>query len=162
WDNWVGGVQDWLVDVAGVRTGSMALFMPTLDLTDYELEFLGRIDTKTINWVVRAAGLDQHIRCTLTLVENQQVEFSRTFVRGGNAEDTVVSSTRVPGKKRSTITIRTVVTGHDFAVTVDGNIVAEWAERRLPSGGVGFMGSAEDRARLYWVKVSSSAPARSN
>jgi hypothetical protein len=162
WDNWVGGVQDWLVDVAGVRTGSMAIFMPTLDLTDYELEFLGRIDAKTINWVVRAAGLDQHIRCTLTLVENQQVEFSRTFVRGGNAEDTVVSGTRVPGKKRSTITIGTVVTGHDFAVTVDGNIVAEWAERRLPSGGVGFMGNADDRARLYWVKVSSSAPARSN
>jgi tetratricopeptide (TPR) repeat protein len=39
----------------------------TLDLVDYELEFLGRIDAKTINWVVRAAGLDQRIRCTLTL-----------------------------------------------------------------------------------------------
>jgi hypothetical protein len=162
WDNWVGGVQDWLVDVAGVRTGSMALFMPTLDLTDYELEFLGRIDTKTINWVVRAAGEDQHIQCTLTLVPGNQLEFSRTFIKGGTAESTVVSPTRVPGKKRSTITIRTVVTGHDFAVTVDGNTVDEWAERRLPSGGVGFMGSAEDRARLYWVKVSSSAPVRSN
>jgi hypothetical protein len=158
----VGGVQDWLLDVAGVRTGAMALFMPTLDLTDYEMEFLGRIDAKTINWVVRAAGLDQHMRCTLTLVEGNQLEFSRTFIKGGQAESTVASAIRVPGKKRSTITIRTVVTGHDFKVSVDNNVIDEWAERRLPSGGVGFMGSADDRARLYWVKVSSSAPARSN
>jgi hypothetical protein len=157
WDNWVGGVQDWLVDVAGVRTGSMALFMPTLDLTDYELEFLGRIDAKTINWVVRATGLDQHLHCTLTLVDGKQLEFSRTVVKNGSAENPVVSATRLPGKKRSTITIRTIVSGDSFTVSVDGNIIDEWAERRLPSGGVGFMGSAEDRARLYWVKVSSSA-----
>jgi hypothetical protein len=157
WDNWVGGVEDWKVDVAGVRTGAMALFMPTLDLTDYELEFLGRIDTKTINWVVRAAGSDQHLRCTLTLIEGNQMEFSRTFVKGGSAESTEVSAIRLPGKKRSTITIRTIVNGHNFTVAVDGSIIDEWAERRLPSGGVGFMANAEDRARLYWVKVSSSA-----
>ena len=30
WDNWVGGMKDWLVDVAGVRTGSLALFVPDL------------------------------------------------------------------------------------------------------------------------------------
>ena len=157
WDNWVGGVQDWLVDVAGVRTGSMALFMPTLDLIDYELEFLGRIDQKTISWVVRAAGLDQHLRCTLRLIEGNQLEFSRTFVKGGNAESPVVSDMHVPGKKRSTITIRTSVSGNNFRVSVDNNVIDEWSERRLASGGVGFMGSAEDRARLYWVKVSSSA-----
>ena len=27
WDDWVGGMKDWLVDVAGVRTGSLALFV---------------------------------------------------------------------------------------------------------------------------------------
>jgi hypothetical protein len=67
WDNWVGGVSDWKVDVAGVRAGSLALYSPTLDLSDYELEFLARIDTRTVNWVVRAAGLDQYVRCTLTV-----------------------------------------------------------------------------------------------
>ena len=56
WDNWVGGVADWKVDVAGVRTGSLALYLPTLELSDYDLEFLARIDTHSLNWVVRAAG----------------------------------------------------------------------------------------------------------
>jgi hypothetical protein len=156
WDNWVGGVQDWKVDVAGVRTGAMALFMPTLDLEDYELEFLARIDAKSVNWVVRASGEDQHVHCTLTVLEGNQLEFSRTFVKGGATENKVVSSTRVPGKKRSAVTIRTVVSGSSFAVAVDGKTVDTWTENRLPSGGVGFTGAPDDRARLYWVKVSSS------
>ena len=156
WDNWVGGVQDWKVDVAGVRTGAMALFMPTLDLEDYELEFLARIDAKTINWVVRASGEDQHVLCTLTVLEGNQLEFSRTFVKGGVTEAKVVAPNRVPGKKRSAITIRTEVSESSFAVSVDGKTVDMWTENRLPSGGVGFTGTPDDRARLYWVKVSSS------
>jgi hypothetical protein len=156
WDNWVGGVDDWKVDVAGVRTGSMALFMPTLDLADYELEFFARIDAKTINWVIRASGEDQHVRCMLTALEGNQLEFSRTIVMGGAVESPVVSATRVPGKKRSALTIRTTVSGSTFTVAVDGTTVDTWTEKRLPSGGVGFLGAADDRARLYWVKVSSS------
>ena len=155
WDNWVGGVQDWLVDVAGVRTGSMALFMPTLDLSDYDLEFLGRIDARSINWVVRATGLDRHVRCTLTLREDNQLEFSRITVLDGTAQEAEVSSMRIPGKKRSAVTIRTSVSGSSIAVSVDGNEIDTWTEERLPSGGVGFVGAPDDRARLYWVKVSS-------
>ena len=56
WDNWMGGMKGWLVDVAGVRTGPLALFVPSLELIDYELDFLARIDTRSLNWVVRAAG----------------------------------------------------------------------------------------------------------
>src|SRR5689334_4127272 len=156
WDNWVGDVEDWKMDVAGVRTGAMALFMPTLDLTDYELEFLARIDTKTLNWVVRATGLEDHVRCTLTAVADNQVEFSRTVVKGGVAESTVVSATRVAGKKRASLTVKTNVSDNSFVVSVNGETIDSWTESRLPSGGVGFTGAAEDRARLYWVKVSST------
>jgi len=37
--NWVGGVSDWKVDVAGVRPGALALFAPSLAMVDYDLEF---------------------------------------------------------------------------------------------------------------------------
>jgi len=92
WDNWVGGVEDWKVDVAGVRIGSFALYLPTLELSDYDLEFLGRIDTRSLNWVVRAASNDTHLRCTLTVVEGSQIEFSRAVVKAGTAEATVTAA----------------------------------------------------------------------
>jgi hypothetical protein len=155
WDNWEGGTQDWLVDVAGVRTGSLALFMPTLDLVDYELEFLARIDTRSLTWVVRATDLQEYMRCTLTAIPGNELEFSRTVVRSGTAETTVVAPIRIPGKPRAAMTVRTRVHGDTFEVSVDGKDTDTWQEDRLYCGGIGFMGAPDDRARLYWVRISS-------
>ena len=160
WDNWVGGVADWKVDVAGVRTGSLALYLPTLELSDYDLEFLTRIDSRTVNWVVRAAGSEAHLRCTVTAVEGGQLVFSRAPVHGGTAEAAVVSATRVPGKPRATFTVRMSIAGPVFSITIDGKTIDSWVDDRLATGGIGFVGAPDDRARLYWVRVSS--PAASN
>jgi hypothetical protein len=157
WDNWVGGVSDWKVDVAGVRTGSLALYMPTLDLSDYDLEFLARIDSRTVNWVVRAAGADAHLRCTVTAVPGGELEFSRAIVQGGATEAAIASFTRAPGKQRTTFTVRMSVAGPVFSVTIDGKTIDSWVDDRLATGGIGFVGAPDDRARLYWVRVSSPA-----
>jgi hypothetical protein len=156
WDNWEGGMQDWLVDVAGVRTGSLALFLPTLELVDYNLEFLARIDTRSLTWVVRATDLEEYMRCTLTAVGGGELEFSRAVVRNGVAETAVIAPARVPGKPRAAMTLRTRVSGDTFEVSVDGKAMDTWQEDRLYCGGIGFMGTSDDRARLYWVRISAT------
>ena len=156
WDNWEGGMQDWLVDVAGVRTGSLALFLPTLELVDYNLEFLARIDTRNLTWVVRATDLEEYMRCTLTAIPGGELEFSRAVVRNGVAETAVIAPARIPGKPRAAMTVRTQVTGDTFEISVDGKPMDTWQEDRLYCGGIGFMGTPEDRARLYWVRLSST------
>ena len=156
WDNWVGGMKEWKVDVAGVRTGPLALYVPTLELIDYDLEFLARIDTRSLNWVVRAAGLDEYLQCTLTAVDGGEVEFSRCAVVGGVAQEPVVTAERFPGKRRAAMTVTTEVSGDTFTVSVDGNSVETWNDPRFPMGGVGFIGAPDDRARLYWVRLSST------
>ena len=156
WDNWVGGVADWKVDVAGVRTGELALYVPTLELSDYDLEFLARIDTHSVTWVVRAAGSDSHLLCSVA-VEDGQLQFSHAVVQGGVAEATAVSATRVPGRPRATFTVRMRVSGPIFSITIDGKTIDSWVDDRLATGGIGFKGAPDDRARLYWVRVSSPA-----
>jgi hypothetical protein len=32
-----------------------------------------------------------------------------------------------------------------------------WVDDRLATGGIGFVGAAEDRARIYWVRVCTPA-----
>jgi hypothetical protein len=161
WDNWAGGVADWKVDIAGVRTGTLALYVPTLDLNDYDLEFLTRIDGRSVNWVVRAAGADSHLHCKVSAIEGGQLEFSRAVVQGGVAETAVVSSTRVPGKPRATFTVRMSAAGPIFSISIDGKTIDSWVDDRLATGGIGFMGAADDRARLYWVRVTSpTAPSK--
>jgi hypothetical protein len=156
WGNWEGGMTDWLVDVAGVRTGSLALFLPTLDLADYDLEFLARIDTRSLTWVVRATDLQEYMRCTITAIPGGELEFSRAVVRNGVAEPVVIAPQRIAGKPRAAMTVRTRVFGHTFEVSVDGKELDMWQEARLYCGGIGFMGAPDDRARLYWVRISSS------
>jgi hypothetical protein len=156
WGDWVGGMKEWLVDVAGVRTGPLALYAPTLELIDYELDFLARIDTRSLTWVVRAAGLDEYLRCTLTAVGGGELEFSRCAVIGGVAQPPVTAERRLPGKPRSAMTVNTSVSGDSFAVSVDGNNIDAWDDDRFPMGGVGFTGATDDRARLYWVRLSST------
>ena len=52
------------------------------------------------------------------------------------------------------MTVRTRVHGETYSVLVDGKTVATWTDARLPMGGIGFMGTPEDRARLYWIRLS--------
>jgi hypothetical protein len=156
WDNWMGGMKEWLVDVAGVRTGSLALFVPSLELIDYELDFLARIDTRSVTWVVRAAGLDEYLRCTLTAVAGGELEFSRCAVVAGVAQAPVTAAQRLPGKPRSAMTVSTHVSGDTFTVSVDGKSIDTFDDDRFPMGGIGFTGAPDDRARLYWVRLSST------
>jgi hypothetical protein len=149
-------MQDWLVDVAGVRTGSLALFVPTLELIDYELDFLARIDTRSLTWVVRAAGNDEFLRCTLTAIGGGELEFSRCAVISGVAQTPVIAAQRLPGKPRSAMTVSTRANGDSFTVSVDGKIIDAWDDDRFPMGGIGFTGAPDDRARLYWVRLSST------
>jgi hypothetical protein len=145
WDNWVGGVADWKVDVAGVRIGSLALYLPTLEMSDYDLEFLGRIDTRTLNWVVRAGGGDTHLRCTLTVVEGGQIDHMAERWSAGTAEDVIA---RIPASREASswvptrLSVRQAIdSGHTPA-----------------TGGIGFMGAPEDRARIYWVRSALRQP----
>jgi hypothetical protein len=39
---------------------------------------------------------------------------------------------------------------------VDGHNIDAWTDNRLPMGGIGFSGTADDRARLYWVRLTST------
>jgi hypothetical protein len=149
-------MNGWKVDVAGVRIGPLALYVPALELIDYELEFLARIDTRSVNWVVRAAGLDEYLRCTLTALPGGELEFSRCAVVAGVAQAPVTAAQHLPGKPRSAMTVSTRVSGDTFTVSVDGKSIDTWDDDRFPMGGIGFSGALDDRARLYWVRLSST------
>jgi hypothetical protein len=100
--------------------------------------------------------MDEYVRCTLTAVPGGELEFTRSAVMGDTTRDSVTASKRVPGKPRTAMTVGTRLTGDTFAVSVDGTDIDFWNDDRFPMGGIGFMGTPDDRARLYWVRLSST------
>jgi hypothetical protein len=147
---WAGGIDDWKLDAAGVRTGALALFTPSLEWSGYELEFLAKFENRSLTWVVRATGLDDYQ--VLRLVAPG--EFSRYAVVGGVAQPTITTPLETTLQRRSAYAVQTVVCGDDYAVTVDGQPVAAWTDPSLPVGGIGFVAAPDDRARLYWVRLT--------
>jgi hypothetical protein len=157
--NWVGGVSDWKVDVAGVRPGALALFAPSLAMIDYDLEFLARIDQKSLSWVFRAADEQNYHLATLSVSPQ-----GRTFTRSSVIEDSpglsVTTPVRQSGGTKAAVTVLTHVRGNDFTVSIDGEVIERWSDNRLAIGGVGFMGGPDQRARLYWVRLATDASER--
>ncbi|HUB82449.1 MAG TPA: hypothetical protein VMB03_26815 [Bryobacteraceae bacterium] len=154
---WVGGTEDWKVDVAGVRPGSLALYSPSLEIPNYVFEFLTRIEQKGVSWVFRAANCTDYYKATLAVAPGGGYEFRRQAVIGGTAEDATVrpAPPAAPGHSGKTaLTVRTRVAGNEFTISIDGQTIDTWTDARLTSGGIGFVSSAEERARLYWVKVT--------
>ena len=160
WTNWLGGVQDWKLDIAGVRTGSLALFGPSIELDDYDLEFLARIEHHSVNWVYRAHDFNEYFQGSIAVVPDGGFTFSRTTVAGGAASPAVTlpirpSSTKTPSPGGKTaLTVRMRVRGSEFTLYLDGQAVDTWTDTRFPVGGIGFVGTPEDRARLYWVRLT--------
>jgi hypothetical protein len=153
---WLGGIEDWKLDAAGVRIGSLALFSPSLEMTDYQLEFLARIENRGVTWLFRMANFNDYFRATFAVAPGGGYEFRRSAVIGGVAEPpiskpvTMASSVRAA---RTAVTVSTRVAANEFSVSIEGQAIDTWTDSRLASGGIGFVGAPDDRARLYWVKV---------
>lgn len=161
WNNWVGGVEDWRLDAAGVRTGSLALFAPSLEMRDYDLEFLTRIEGHSVTWVFRASNFVDYYMCTIAAAAGGRgYEFTRRAVLGGAAEPAVTAPLAVTFQAKSALTVRTCVRESEFAVSVNGKRIDSWNDSRIPIGGIGFVGAPDDRARLYWVRLSFEGNAR--
>ncbi len=167
WTDWLGGVQDWKLDIAGVRIGSLALFGPSIELDDYDLEFLARIDHHSINWVYRAHDFNEYFQGSIAMAPDGGFMFSRTTVSGGAASPAITlpippPSTASPGGKTA-ITVHMRVRGNEFTLYLDGQVVDTWTDARFPVGGIGFVGSPDDRARLYWVRLTPAGiPTKEN
>jgi hypothetical protein len=155
--NWVGGIEDWKVDVAGVRPGSLALYSPSLEIPNYIFEFLTRIELRGVSWVFRAANYQDYYQATLSVAPGGGYEFRRHAVIGGLPESATVRlvppAPPAPSGKTA-VTVRTRVAGSEFTISIDGQAIDTWTDTRLTGGGIGFVGAPEDRARLYWVKVT--------
>jgi hypothetical protein len=153
--NWVCANQDWRQDIAGVRTGSLALLRRSLEMRDYEFEFLCKIENRSIGCVFRAVDTGNYHALQIALDPSSgAAHLARFSLIGGECEQPAISPLDLPLGKSSSCRIKLSVSGNQFNLFVNDKPAFDWMDDRLPEGGVGFFSDGEDRARLYWVKVT--------
>ncbi len=158
WESHSNLTRSWSYDVAGfVRPGPLAIFKPTVDLTDYNFEFLGEIDQKAMGWVFRAQDLNNYYAMKLVVVKPGPlplVHMVRYPVINGKEGPRVDKPLPMTVRTDMLYHIQVIVRGGDFTVLAQGQVVDFWSDSRLTHGGVGFFCNRGERARLRWVEVS--------
>jgi hypothetical protein len=151
---WTGETADWRLDAAGARPGGLALFQPSLDLTDYDLEFLARIEKHGLTFVFRAANASNYQKVTIGVAASGRYELWRSVVIGGVEESPTVSPLGETPRPGSAFTVKMSARRNDFAISLEGEVAVHWTDGRLPAGAIGFTALRGDRARIYWVRLA--------
>jgi hypothetical protein len=159
-DNWSSrgdATATWSYDRTGfVQPGPLALFQPSMGLSDYDLELLTQIDRKALGMAVRAADFDRYQAVKLSILKAGPIPtVALIHYPVINGKEGVHTQVLVPFDLRSDTLyhIRIVARGEDFTVHIQDKLVAFWSDNRFRSGGVGLFCSKGEDARVRWIEV---------
>jgi hypothetical protein len=153
------GGAGWISEWASDRTGSargrqISLYRPSMAMSDYRLEFVGQIESKSLGWVFRASDSSNYYVGKLEALRPGPSPLVIThFAVIGGMEGPHVQRVlaREPG---AGLKVRLDANGPQFTVYVQDQVVEEWQDDRLRTGGVGFLNEREERARVGSIQIS--------
>jgi hypothetical protein len=158
WSTRTDATAEWSFDATGfVRPGSLALYRPSMGLTDYQMQFLGVIDKQALSWVIRAADFDNFYVVKLVVLKAgplPTIGVTRYAVVNGKAEDRVDTLAPLDARADMLYRVRMDVRGDDYTLSVQGQMVDSWTEPRLRHGGIGFFSARGEQSRLRWVQIT--------
>jgi hypothetical protein len=160
-DSWQaidGSTAEWSFDQAGfVVPGRVALYKPSMTLKDYEMQFLGAVDQKSLSWVVRAVDFQNFYVVKLNVLRKGPVpklSVTRYAVINGKSVDREDPPVAIDTQLDSFYRIGMTVEGDNFSLVIQGRQIDSWKEPRLKHGGVGFFTDRGEQSRIGWVQIT--------
>lgn len=160
-DNWMshsGSTAEWSFDQAGfLQPGRVALYQPSLGLTDYEFQFLGAIDKGALSWVSRATDFQNYYVVKLVMLKGGPVPemgITRYAVINGKPVDRVDTPVTFQARTDSLYRVSQVMEGDHYSLVIQGQMIDSWNEPRLKRGGIGFFTNRGEQSRIGWVQIT--------
>jgi hypothetical protein len=151
--------KNWSYNTDGfIHPGQLALYRPSVPLSDYRFEFMAQIENKSVDWVVRAHDGDNYYALKFAVVEpgpRPIVAMVRYPVIEGHRGERVETPVRLMIHANTPYRVTVDVKGNRYHAYIEGQETDLWTEDRLKTGGVGFFSEAGEHARVYWVKLES-------
>ena len=160
WNGVFGWAETWSYDPTGfARPGRLALFIHSVPLTDYRLDFLAQIDNKSVNWVFRASDIRNYYVIKLLQSKsatNPAFSIVRYAVIGGREGPKMHLPLPFAAPGRRMFWVRQEIRGVDFTTYVDGRLVDTWSDPTLARGGIGFFSDSGEAAYIRSVQVAEN------
>jgi len=147
-----GWLADWAGDITGNHKGrKISIYRPSLNSTNYQIEFQGKIENNSLGWVFRASNASNFYVVKLAATGAGYRLLKYTVVDGKEKETGQVPVRPVNG---NTFPIRFEVRGDRFTTFIGSNPVDTWVDGQLKKGGIGFLTDRADRAEITNVGIS--------
>jgi hypothetical protein len=152
--------KDWSLEPSGLRPGSLKIWQRSASLSNYDMEFVGQIEQKSMNWAFRAADARNYYATKLSI--NRPVTGSgapnagivRYAMLDGHEVDRVRLPLPISLERGRPYRVRLSVQGSRFITSINGRTVSSWSDHRISKGGVGFFSEEGESATVRWVSVS--------
>jgi hypothetical protein len=154
-----GWITEWASDSAGSARGrQISLYRPSVSMSDYRLEFLGRIERRSLGWVFRAADSRNYYAAKLEAAQPgaRALTITRFAVIRGFEGVHIQRTLRLDPGAGEMLKVRLEARGPRFTVSVQNQVVEDWEDDRLKSGGLGFLNEREERGQVQSVQIAFS------
>ncbi len=157
WEGFKSSGSDWNTVAGQVRPTSLRLWKPSTSLSNYEMEFMGQIEHKSIDWAFRASDVRNYYATKLVITKPGPLPNAglvRFIVLDGRERERVELPLPLTLDRGVDYRVRVSVRGGRFLTSVNGQLVSSWTDNRLSRGGVGFFSEDGESSLVKWVSLS--------
>jgi hypothetical protein len=159
WQGDDGWAKSWRYGVASfLEPGQLALYTPSLGLRDYTMQFLGQVENHSLNWVFRARDGQNYYSMRIIVPKGgplPEAKIVRSIVTDGKEQGLKELPIPFAIHLDTMYLVRMEVRGNMFTTYIQGQVVDNFVDDRLPEGGVGFYSPKGDSSLLRWVELTN-------
>ncbi len=152
--------RNWLASASApdvARPGTLRLWTRSLPLKNYQMEFEGQIEKRSLNWEFRATDQNNYYASKLVISKSgpqPNASLLRYVVQNGQELERTTSPLFLTLEKGVSYRVRVTVQDDKFVTYLNGEKIGDWTDHKLRHGGVGFIADEDDPQQVAWVNVS--------
>ena len=140
-----------------VNPGSLRLWKRSTSLVNYQMEFQGQLEKKSLSWAFRATDEKNYYATKILITKPGPLPNAglvRYLVMNGREWDRVQLPLPLTLERGGNYRVRVSVQDDHFITYINGQVISSWSDKRLHRGGVGFFADEDDAQQVAWVSLS--------
>ena len=151
--------HDWKIPTAPtlVAPGSLRIWNRSVALQNYQMEFQGQIEKRSLSWAFRATNPANYYAAKIVITKPGPLPNAGLIhyaMLNGHEFDRVQLPLPLTLTRGENYRVRVSVQDDHFVTYLNGQAISSWADTRLKRGGIGFFADGDDEQRVSWVNLS--------
>ena len=139
------------------KLGSLRLWTKSVALQNYQMEFQGQVEKRSLSWATRASDQNNYYATKLVMSKpgsSPNASLIHYTMMNGHEYDPHTEAAQVTLERGKAYRVRVSVQDDHFNTYLDGQLIGHWTDDKLRRGGVGFFVDDQDPQEVAWVNVS--------